>query len=522
MPKQVYVINPISGAMQDKLPVAAYCRVSSNSDDQRHSYYAQVKAYTEQIESNPEWTLAGIYADPGITGTSAAKRKEFQRLMKDCRAGKVKRILVKSVSRFARNTKECLEYVRELKMLGVSVYFEDKKIDTATFSSEMMLAMFGSIAQEESVSISNNMRWSYERRMQSGEFNTCFAPFGFRIESGKLVVFQEEAEIVKWIFNSYLNGLSRTRIAELLTEKNISTRGKKDVWTKRTIDYILANERYMGDALLNKRYSSDGFPPKAIRNKGGQPQYYIENANPAIIGMDAFMRAQELRSKRFSHVSSQENTSPLRKRILCLECGSTFRRKIGKSGRVTWVCYQHESSSGDCVAPPIVEEAVTQAFFRMFELLRVNNASILTPMCHQLGKLREKAVQCNEDASVLNKTILTVNGQIHALNRLRTKGFMEPAVFQEKQNELAAQLEKAQKQREMLLSDDDEDKFLDRTEELIEILEHAPENLASLEDSEVFSMMVDKVLINKNKKIIFRLINGLELAGDGGVVNGQE
>ena len=230
MPK-VRVIQATKGTLANKLPVAAYCRVSSNSEDQRHSFVAQVREYTARIAENDKWELAGIYADKGITGTSAQKRPEFQRLIEDCRQGKVKRILTKSISRFARNTQECLEYVRELKMLGVSVYFEKEGLDTADIAGELLISVFGSLAQEESSSIGSNMRKSYEYRMQSGKFIGNIAPYGYRWNNRSLEIYEPEAEIVRWIFNSYLNGIGRAQIARELNQRENS----RNMWYITTI-----------------------------------------------------------------------------------------------------------------------------------------------------------------------------------------------------------------------------------------------------------------------------------------------
>ena len=206
-----------------QLRVAAYTRVSSDSDDQRNSFAAQNRYYAELISGKAEWRMVDIYADEGITGTSAAKREDFQRMMADCRRGLIDQILVKSISRFARNTKDCLEAVRELKELGVNVRFEREGIDTANVSSELITAIYAAFAQKESESISGNMRWSYQRRMESGEFNTCKAPYGYRLHKSTLVIEEGEAAIVRLIFALYLDGKSRREIAKYLRVMFIRT-----------------------------------------------------------------------------------------------------------------------------------------------------------------------------------------------------------------------------------------------------------------------------------------------------------
>ena len=204
--KKVITIDAVKTLEEAKLRVAAYARVSSDSTDQLNSFVAQTTHYISLISSNENWTLVDIYADEGITGTSADKRTEFKRLLSDCRKGLVDRVLVKSISRFARNTKECLETVRELRNIGVTVYFEEQGIDTSKMSTEFMAALHASVAQTESESISGNMRWSYHHRMEKGQFITCKAPLGYQLMDGQLVIFEPEAEIVRMIFQNYLAG----------------------------------------------------------------------------------------------------------------------------------------------------------------------------------------------------------------------------------------------------------------------------------------------------------------------------
>lgn len=223
---QVKVIQPIAEQAQ-KLRVAAYARVSSDSADQLNSFATQVDYYTSYIRSKEEWEFAGLYADEAVSGTTADKRDDFQRLLADCRAGKIDRILVKSISRFARNTIDCIQTVRELKQLGIAVEFEKEDIDTGKMGSEMLLSILGSAAQEESLSISKNLKWSYRRRMKSGDFITCSAPIGYVLKNKTLVPDPQEAPIVEYIFSSYLAGKSIGEIADELNEAELKSDKKK-------------------------------------------------------------------------------------------------------------------------------------------------------------------------------------------------------------------------------------------------------------------------------------------------------
>ena len=245
----VKVIEP-QAIQPERLRVAAYCRVSSDSKDQLHSYAAQIRSYTEEIAQHDGWELVDVYADEGLTGTRMDQRDDFNRMMRDCRKGKIDRVLVKSVSRFARNTKDCLSALRELSTLGVSVQFEKENIDTKTLTTELMVSVSGSLAQQESISISANQKISYQRRMERGEFITCSAPYGYRIMDKKnLEIIPEEAATVQWIFDAYLNGRSAEWIADQLTRRGIENTNTRKPWTAYGIRYILRNEKYVGDAL---------------------------------------------------------------------------------------------------------------------------------------------------------------------------------------------------------------------------------------------------------------------------------
>ncbi len=519
MPK-IRVIQATKGALADKMPVAAYCRVSSDSEDQRNSFAAQVKEYTRQIESNEQWALAGIYADKGISGTSAHKRPEFLRLIEDCKQGKVKRILTKSISRFARNTVECLEYVRELKALGVSIYFEKEGLDTGGLSGELMLAIFGSIAQEESTSISGNMRWSYEKRMKAGEFIGTVAPYGYRWKDGSLEIYEPEAEIIRWIFESYLNGVGPTEITSRLKS---SMAGQRK-WIENHVRYILSNERYAGNSLVQKRYTSQTLPTRRIRNTGEVPQYFVENSHPAIIPIAMYEKAQRLREQRNLNASECAKKTVLHDRFRCAECGSSMKRKVSAAGNVSWVCRKHNRNSKECATLPVAETKVHMAFLLVYRIIKSNLDSILIPMANQLRLLGERAILQNEDINALNAQILKLTDQLHAASKLHSMNFLDTESYYEKANVMNAQLDEVQKKRQQLVKGitKDDGEALEKTERLIETLKAAPDNLSSLEEGDVFSNIAEKVLVNKNKRIIFRLINGLELTGWEGIEDGKE
>ena len=383
---QVKIIAPQTREAEH-LRVAAYCRVSSDSKDQLHSYAAQIRNYTEEIAQHDGWELVDVYADEGLTGTRMDQRDDFNRMMRDCRKGKVDRILVKSVSRFARNTRDCLSALRELSAMGVSVRFEKENIDTKTLTTELMVSVSGSLAQQESISISANQKMSYQRRMERGEFITCTAPYGYRIVNKKdLEIVPEEAATVRWIFDAYLKGRSSGWIAEQLTAKGIPSQSGAECWRETGIRYLLTNEKYIGDALSQKSYSC-GFPFVQKRNHGERLQYYTENSHPAIIDRDTFERVQVLLQKKAQKEKKRREKSPLALKIVCGNCGTVFQRRSSQNGYVTWVCRTHDRHAADCPVGRIPETEIHAAFLRMYHRLKSNADIILAPALRQLNTL---------------------------------------------------------------------------------------------------------------------------------------
>lgn len=332
-----------------QLRVAAYTRVSSDSDDQLNSFAAQNRYYAELISGKAEWRMVDIYADEGITGTSAAKREDFQRMMADCRRGLIGQILVKSISHFARNTKDCLEAVRELKELGVNVRFEREGIDTANVSSELITAIYAAFAQKESESISGNMRWSYQRRMEAGTFLPSSMAYGYKLVDRKIEIDADAALVVCRIFQWYLNGVNRIAIAKMLNEEGISS-GQRKKWHSASVRYILTNEKYTGDSLWQKTYTSDTLPATRHKNTGEHEQYYAVGTHPPIIPRKTFDQVQTLMQKR--SVGQAVTHGRLCVRMRC-SCGSRIRAKQ-VNGRWYWCCCRHDEK-GDCAIKPVPE-----------------------------------------------------------------------------------------------------------------------------------------------------------------------
>ncbi len=507
---QVIVIDPILQVRSHKLRTAAYARVSSDSDDQLYSFAAQVSYYTELIKENEKWEFVDIYADEGITGLRMDKRDDFLRMIRDCRKGKIDRILTKSISRFSRNTRECLQIIRELKSIGVTVCFEKEHLDTAEISDEMLLTFFSGNAQQESMTISTNMRWSYQNRMKKGRFITCKAPFGYRLVDGILEIDEQEAEIVRYIFDSYLNGRSKDEIAADLTGMGISTRDKKDRWQYTSVDYILKNERYIGDALLQKRYTTDILPFQKKRNNGEKDKYYIKYSHPSILSRDIFERTQELNRSRVLPSMSKRSVYPLSKRIVCGECGSMFKRKIC-GGKTYWVCRNHNNGKANCPVVQIPEPEIYAAFHRMYHRLKLNYDTILCPMLDQLQALKRHRNLSNLQVIELNRQIAELTERNHVLNGLKSKGIIDSALFISQTDELGRKIRSLKAEKNKLMEQDEDDSAIIETRNLIELLEGGPEHLDYFNET-LFTSLVELITAESNQRLKFRLTNGLELA----------
>ena len=278
-----------------KLRVAAYCRVSTDSDEQATSYEAQVEHYTEYIQKNPDWEFAGIYADDGISGTNTKKREECNRMIDDCKAGNIDMIITKSISRFARNTLDCLKYIRQLKDMNISVLFEKESINTMNAKGEVLITIMTSLAQQESQSLSQNVKMGLQYRYQQGKVQINHNRFlGYTKDAdGNLIIDPEQAEIVKRIYREYLEGLSMDKIAAGLERDGILTGAGGKRWHTSIINKILRNEKYIGDALLQKTYTTDFLNKTRVKNNGLVPQYYVEGNHEAIIPKEIYLQVQE-------------------------------------------------------------------------------------------------------------------------------------------------------------------------------------------------------------------------------------
>ena len=510
--QRVIVIPAHDEIIARKLRVAAYARVSSSSEDQLNSYRVQNQYYSELISGNPDWEMVDIYADEGITGTSVEKREDFQRMMQDCRKGKIDRILVKSISRFARNTKDCLAAVRELKELGISVLFEEQGIDTSKVSSEMVTAIMASLAQKQSESISGNVKWGVQKRIQDKTFVTCKEPYGYRLVDRRLCIVESEAIIVRMIYEKYLAGISMEFIRDQLNIANIPFREneRQRRWTRKAISYILSNEKYIGDSLWQKTYSGDTFPHTQRKNKGEKAKYYVEGTHSAIVEKSVWNAVANLRLQRASekHPETYCTPVPFRQKIICGCCNSLFRLRQNK-GITYWSCRQHDTDRTICPNSQIPETVIQEAFCRLYYKLKHYGNPIFTQMLSNLQKIRYSRMLWSEDVISINKKISDVLSQVQFLTKLQQAGGVDPDTFISSNNKLNEQLRRLKQEKARIL-DNDSDDLADHTRDLMDVLEDGPDFLDSF-DAELFDALVEKIIVDSNERLRFRLKNGLEL-----------
>ena len=417
-----------SKAVQRQLRVAAYCRVSTDDEEQLTSYEAQQTYYTDKIMTNPQWTMAGIFADEGRTGTSAAKRPEFLRMIRKCRQKKIDLVLVKSISRFARNTVDCLNYIRALRSLGIAVIFEKENINTLDSDSEMLITMMGAFAQAESESISENVKWGVKQAMREGKVSIQYKHlYGYeRGEDGKPRIIPEQAEVVRQMYDRFLAGHSIRMIKDDLERQGVLTSKGGTVWSESVIRSILKNEKYCGDVLRQKTYTQDCISHKQLRNDGQLPMYLVQDHHEGIVSRDTFNAVKAEFARRNAGRAPSQKLAPtgrscysakyaLTERLVCGECGTLYRRCVWtKKGRkfAVWRCasrvdygtkYCHDS-------PTIYEEALQEAVLRAINSV-MDRKSVL------IGQLTDALQAKLIPISGSSMSVSDIDQQIEMLNQ---------------------------------------------------------------------------------------------------------
>lgn len=506
---QVKLISPLTKQTVKKLRVAAYCRVSSNSADQLNSYATQIRVYTKKIKQNPKWELVDIFADEGISGTNTENRPEFQRMIRMCELRQIDLIIAKSISRFARNTKETLEFTRKLKLIGVGVMFEKEGINTLSLGDEMLLNTFAAIAQEESQAISQNQRLSIIKRMEMGTYVDSNAPYGYRLINKQLEEYQPEADIVRWIFKSYLNGMSTAEIAREMSNRGVLTKGGKEKWKSSKIAYMLSNERYVGDSKYQKTYRTATVPFTQYKNRGEEDMYYATETHIGIIDRETFEKVQILlksRRERFSQITEQ-NIYPLTSQIRCSECGSSFRRRI-KNGSVKWVCAKHNENAKACNSFCYSEERIYDGFIAMVNKLRFGAENIIGQTISMLETAANTYKMNNQVARDMSQSIAELNAKLLMLDQLQGKGYLAGDVYQIQARDIKKQISKLKSQRQNSY----ESKILETLVDVRKIkclLDEIEEPLEEF-DQKLFEQILCGMTLNRKDELTITLIGGLK------------
>lgn len=494
---------------QPRKRVAAYARVSTDSEEQLSSYEAQVEFYTRYIKGNPGWEFVDVYTDEGISGTNIRKREGFNRMVNDALSGKIDLILTKSISRFARNTVDTLTTVRTLKDHKVEVYFEKENIYTLDAKGEVMLTIMGSLAQEESRSISENVTWGKRRSMEEGKFSLAYKHFlGYeKGENGLPKIVEHEAKIIREIYQLFLDGSTARSIADYLTSCQIPTpRGRKK-WSTSTIMSILQNEKYKGDALLQKTYTADFLTKKVKKNCGEVPQYYIENSHSAIIDAETFDLVQKEIERRKPHRYQLHRSSPLNAKIICGECGGFYGRKVWHSNskyrKSVWQCNHKFDNESHCSTPNLNEDEIKNAFVIAFN-------QMLDDKAEHLARLEELQKELSDTSSLDEQLKAATSEHARLLAELRhymeentrqiqdqteyNRRFSEMDTACQKQEEIIAQLKK------QLI---DQHTRKEQAARFLRILTEYRNPIKEF-DTDFWSAMIENVTVSQDKTLSFR------------------
>lgn len=493
-----------------KVRVAAYVRVSTSKDDQLNSFAAQYLHYKKLFEDSNYEELIDVYSDEGISGTTTDKRDGFNRMLDDCEKGRIQKIYVKSISRFGRNTAESLAHIRYLKTLGISVFFEKENLDTAIEETEFRLTMMEYQAQEESVSISKNVRLGERYQMERGDYLLKVAPYGYERYERTLIVNEAEAVIVRRIFNEYTSGKSTRLIAEELNDENVPRKDPTVAWKRTTIEYILSNEKYIGDQMYLKCYRTDTFPFVRVRNHGEHDYYYIEESHEPIITRAIFDYAQKLRTSRVPKcVTTASEFNPLSGAIHCGECGKVFRI-INRKNSTQWACRTHHKNVADCPVMCVPDAEVIRTFIEMYNKLKANKKIIITPVINQLVTLKNRISAQSVEFAELDRQIMLINDQLALITDLKQKQLIDEETFRRKSNELNNSMSSLRSKRRLFLNNSQADQAIADMKRLASIIDKGPDKITEL-DNELFDSLVEDIIVDTSDEIKFKIIGGLVL-----------
>ncbi|MCT1905253.1 recombinase family protein [Oceanobacillus sojae] len=491
--------------------VAAYCRVSTDDEDQLSSYKSQVTYYKDLINNNPEWVFAGIYADEAITGTQTVKREDFQRMINDCMNGDIDMVITKSISRFARNTLDTLKYVRMFKEKDIAVFFEDEKINTLTMDGELLLVVLSSVAQQEVENISANVKKGLKMKMSRGEitgFQGCIG-YDYNPEDRTLTINEKEAEIVRYIFERYVQGAGGKMIAKELEALGYKTKKGNTKWQDGTILRIIKNEKYKGDLLMGKTFTVDPITKRRLSNFGEEDQYYITNHHEPIVSAEIFEKAEAIRTRRNKNKLRVDRNGGKREKysrkypfsslLECPYCGSKLSRRSWHSGsshnKRIWHCMT-SSKKGKQHCPEskgIQEEIIEKAFLESYRLMCNDNQDVLEEFLERM----EKNLSVNTAYDKVSKIEVEIEALEKKKNKLidmRIEGSLDKEIYEDKYNETIKNLDDKKRRKAYLKSSlDDEKDIQERLIEFRKLLEK--EKGLNTFDRYVFESIIEKVIV---------------------------
>ncbi len=499
-----------------KRKVAGYARVSTDSEEQKTSYDAQVKYYTNYIKSRDDWEFVNVYTDEGISGTNTKHRSGFNRMIEDALAGEIDLIVTKSVSRFARNTVDSLITVRKLKEKGIEVYFEKENIYTLDSKGELLITIMSSLAQEESRSISENVTWGQRKRMAEGKVTIPYGRFlGYRKGADGLPeIIPEEAETVRLIYSSFMEGMTPGKIVKMLMRRGIPAPGGGDKWYTHTINSILTNEKYKGSAILQKKFTVDFLTKKQKVNEGEVPQYYVEESHPAIIDPEEFELVQAEVTRRKTLGKAYSSSNIFSAKLICGCCGGYFGSKVwhstSKYRRVIWQC-NHKFTNGEkCTTPHLYEDEIKQKFITVCGMVGEEKDDFLA-YCREitealsdsasLDKHIENLLVRADELTAVMQGFIRENAEHEQDQDLYNKKYAE---YEEQMNAVEADLQRLRQKKADQIA---------RKELLEGMIREIEENDLTVTefDEKLWRLMVESVEVDENGKLMFTLRNGMEI-----------
>ena len=512
-------INPLtrmSTTTVSKRRVAAYARVSTDSDEQFTSYEAQIDYYTQYIKSRPEWQFVRVYTDEGISGTNTKHRDGFNEMVADALAGRIDLIVTKSVSRFARNTVDSLTTVRKLKEHGTEVFFEKENIHTFDSKGELLITIMSSLAQEESRSISENVTWGQRKRFADGKVSLPYKHFlGYRKgENGLPEIEPEQAAVVKQIYAMFISGKTISAIAKALTEEGIPSPSGKPKWSATTVESILTNEKYKGDALLQKAFTVDFLTKKQKKNEGEVPQYYVENSHPAIIDPREWEMVQTEFKRRKALGRKYSGNSVLSSRVICGDCGDFYGPKVWHSTdayrRVIWRCNHKYGNGKRCSTPTLDEDTIKCRFLDAFNILVGNKDRILAD-CRTIQS-------CLTDCTAIEAEIDSLLAEIAVVTELtercieeNSRNAQDQASYLARYNNLVDRYDTTKARIEAL-----QDKKAQRQQKadliggfMFEL--HEQDGSITEFRNRLWYSTVDTVTVHADGRLVFRFLNDMEI-----------